>query len=120
RDAKCVFAANFNSGSICCMQIKPDGSLTEATAFIQHQGKGADPKRQEGPHAHSVNVYPANRFAFAADLGLDKLLVYRIDPAKGTLQPNDPPALELAKGAGPRHFTFHPNGKFAYAINELD
>jgi 6-phosphogluconolactonase len=120
RDAKCVLAANYNSGSICCMQIKQDGSLSEATAFIQHQGKSVIPARQDGPHAHSLNVDPANRFAFAADLGLDKLLVYRFDSARGTLQPHDPPAVDLAKGAGPRHFTFHPNGKFAYAINELD
>jgi len=120
REAKCVLAANYNTGSVCCLPIKSDGSLAEATAFIQHQGKSIVPGRQDGPHAHSINVDAANRIAIAADLGLDKLLIYRFDPAKGTLQPNEPPALDLAKGAGPRHFTFHPNGKFAYAINELD
>jgi 6-phosphogluconolactonase len=120
RDGKCLFAANYNTGSICCLPIKSDGSLAEATAFIQHQGSSIVKGRQEGPHAHSVNIDAANRIAVAADLGVDKLFIYRFDPNKGTLQPNDPPALELAKGAGPRHFAFHPNGKFAYAINELD
>jgi 6-phosphogluconolactonase len=120
REAKCVIAANYNTGSICCLPIKSDGSLGEATAFIQHQGNSVVKGRQDGPHAHSVNVDAANRFAFAADLGIDKLLIYRFDAAKGTLQPNDPPAFDLAKGAGPRHFAFHPNGKIAYVINELD
>src|SRR5205807_7953805 len=76
--------------------------------------------RQEGPHAHSINVDAKNRFAFCADLGLDKVLVYRLDPAKGTLTPNDPPALELAGGSGPRHFAFHPDGKTAYVNGEMD
>ncbi len=119
RTAKFVLAANYTGGSICCLPIQKDGSLAEATTFIQHMGKSVNP-RQDGPHAHSMNLDPANRFAIAADLGIDKLLVYRFDAAKGTLEPNDPPAFETAKGAGPRHFTFHPNGKFAYVINELD
>jgi 6-phosphogluconolactonase len=120
RDAKCVMAANYNSGSICCLPIRADGSLGEATANIQHKGSSVVKGRQDGPHAHSINVDPSNRFAFAADLGLDKLLIYRFDAAKGTLEPHEPAALDLAMGAGPRHFTFHPNGKFAYVINELD
>ena len=119
RTAKFVLAANYTGGSICCLPILKDGSLAEATAFIQHTGSSVHPN-QKGPHAHSVNLDPANHFAIAADLGLDKLLVYRFNPAKGTLEPNDPPAFDTAKGAGPRHFTFHPNGKFAYVINELD
>jgi 6-phosphogluconolactonase len=117
---KCVLAANYNTGSVCCLPIQKDGSLGEATAFIQHQGKSVVPGRQEGPHAHSMNVDAANRFAFAADLGLDKVLVYQFDPEKGTLRPHEPPAVEMAKGAGPRHFAFHPSGRFAYVINELD
>jgi 6-phosphogluconolactonase len=78
-----------------------------------------DKERQEGPHAHSINPSPDNRFAIAADLGLDELLIYRLDPAKGTLAPNDPPFAKVNPGAGPRHFSFHPSGKFAYAINEM-
>jgi 6-phosphogluconolactonase len=120
REAKCVLAANYNTGSVCCLPIKSDGSLGEATAFIQHQGKSVVPGRQDGPHGHSINVDPTNKLAIAADLGLDKLLLYNFDASKGTLQPHEPPAVDLAKGAGPRHFAFHPNGKFAYSINELD
>jgi 6-phosphogluconolactonase len=119
-EGKCLLAANYGGGSICCLPIQPDGSLGAATTFIQHKGKGPNKARQEGPHAHSINVDAANRFAFVADLGLDKVLIYRLDPAKGILTPSDPPAVELAPGAGPRHFAFHPSGKFAYVINELE
>ena len=115
---KNVLAANYGGGSCCCLPIGDDGKLGEAFV-VQHKGKGTDPKRQEGPHAHSINLDAANRFAFVADLGLDKELMYRFDPAKGTLTPNDPPAVDVAAGAGPRHFAFHPDGKHAYAINEL-
>src|SRR5207248_1874490 len=72
-----------------------------------------------GPHAHSINLDAANRFAFAADLGLDKVLIYRFDPDKHTLDANDPAAADIAPGSGPRHFAFHPDGRHAYVINEL-
>jgi 6-phosphogluconolactonase len=87
---------------------------------VKHSGSGPDRRRQEGPHAHSINLDPANRFAFVADLGLDKVMIYRFDPARGTLVPNDPPSASTAPGAGPRHFSFHPNGRYAYVINELN
>ena len=111
--------ANYSGGSIACLPIGEDGRLGEATSFIQDKGKGADPTRQEGPHAHSVNVDAGNRFAFAADLGLDKVFIFRLDPAAGKLTPNDPAWVALPLGSGPRHFAFHPNGRFAYVINEL-
>jgi 6-phosphogluconolactonase len=120
RQGKNVLAANYGGGSVCVLPIGEDGKLGEATAFIQHQGSGADPGRQKGPHGHSINLDAANRFAVAADLGLDKLLVYKLDAGKGTLTPNNPPSVSMAPGAGPRHFAFHPNGTFAYAINELN
>jgi len=119
KTGKCALVANYNGGSVAALPIKEDGSLGEATAFIQHTGSSVDKERQEGPHAHSINPSPDNRFAIAADLGLDELLVYRLDPAKGTLAPNDPPFAKVNPGAGPRHFSFHPSGKFAYAINEM-
>jgi 6-phosphogluconolactonase len=75
--------------------------------------------RQQGPHAHSANLAPDNRFAFVADLGLDKVLVYKFDAAKGTIEANAPPFAAVSPGAGPRHFAFHPSGKFAYVINEM-
>jgi 6-phosphogluconolactonase len=86
---------------------------------VQHTGTSVNKDRQEGPHAHSINLDAANRFAVVADLGLDKVLVYKYDPAKGTLTANDPPAFLDAPGSGPRHFAFHPNGHNAYVINEL-
>lgn len=111
--------ANYGGGSIAALPIGNDGRLAEASAFVQHSGSGADPRRQRGPHAHSINLSPDNRFAIAADLGLDQLLVYRFDPVRGTLAPHDPPFAKLQPGAGPRHFTFHPSGHFAYVINEM-
>ncbi len=117
---KNVLVANYGGGNAAVLPIKADGSLGEPTGFVQHSGKVADPKRQQGPHAHSINLDAANRYAFVADLGLDQVLVYRFDPEKGTLTPNEPPYVSLAPRAGPRHFAFHPNGKYAYVINEID
>ena len=114
-----VLVANYGSGSVAVLPVKQDGSLGEASAFIQHTGSSVNPRRQKEPHAHSINVSPDNRFAVAADLGLDELLVYRFDPAKGSLTANDPPFTRVNPGAGPRHFSFHPDGKFAYVINEI-
>lgn len=120
KTGKFVLVANYGSGSIAVLPILPDGRLGEPTCSIQHEGKSVNPQRQEGPHAHSINLDPANKFAIVADLGIDKLLVYRFDAGKGILEPNDPLFVETAPGAGPRHIAFHPNGKFVYAINELN
>ena len=114
-----VLVANYGSGSIACLPIGKDGRLGEATSSFQHEGSSVNPQRQQGPHAHSMNLDAAGRFAFAADLGLDKILIYRFDPAQGKLTPNDPPSTKLPPGAGPRHFAFHPSGRHAYVINEL-
>jgi 6-phosphogluconolactonase len=119
RDGQCVLATNYTGGSVCCLPIKKDGSLAEATSFIQLTGKSVNMQRQEGPHSHSINVDAADKFAFVADLGLDKVLVFHLDAKAGMLTPNNPPGVDLEPGAGPRHFAFHPNGKFGYVINEL-
>jgi 6-phosphogluconolactonase len=119
KEGKNVLAANYSGGSVCVLPIGADGKLGTATAFQQHRGSSINKSRQEGPHAHSINLDPANRFAFVADLGLDKIMVYKYDSDKGTLTPNDSPATEIAPGSGPRHFAFHPNGRHAYVINEL-
>lgn len=111
--------ANYGSGSVVSYRVQEDGSLSEPVSFIQHEGSSVDPKRQTGPHAHSINPSPDNRHAYACDLGLDKVLIYRIDPAKGTLTPNEPPFATVTPGGGPRHFAFHPNGKFAFVNNEM-
>jgi len=115
-----VLLANYAGGSVAVLPIRPDGTLGPATAVVEHVGSSVNPTRQQGPHAHSIHVDAANRFAIAADLGLDKLLVYHYDSDHGTLSPNDPPAATVAPGAGPRHFAFHPGGRFAYVINEID
>jgi 6-phosphogluconolactonase len=117
---KNVLVANYGAGSVAVLPIESDGKLAKASCSIQHKGSGADPSRQQGPHAHSINLDAANNFAVVADLGLDKVLVYRFDGSKGTITPNDPPFAEMAGAAGPRHFAFHPNGKFGYVINEMN
>ncbi len=116
---KNVLVANYGGGSVSVLPIGVDGQLAAASSSIQHQGSSANKQRQEAPHAHSINLDAANKFAFAADLGLDKVLIYRFDGAKGLLTANDPPAGIVAQGSGPRHFAFHPSGKYAFVNNEL-
>lgn len=120
KTGKNVVLANYGSGSVASVPIRDDkGTLGEATAFIQHQGSSTDPRRQQGPHAHSVNISADNRFVMVADLGLDQILVYKLDPAAGSLTPHNPPFAKVTPGGGPRHFNFHPNGKFAYSNQEM-
>lgn len=119
KTGKTVLAANYGGGSIVSFPVAEDGKLGPAASSIQHHGSSVNPRRQEGPHAHSINVDASNRFAIAADLGLDKLLVYKLDSVHSTLTPNEPPFGALPPGSGPRHFAFHPNGKFSYTNNEL-
>jgi 6-phosphogluconolactonase len=119
RAGRHVLVANYGGGSIACLRIEADGRLGDTAAAVQHHGSSVNPRRQEAPHAHSINLDAANRFAVAADLGLDKLLVYRFDAATGALTPNDPPAAAAPPGAGPRHFAFHRGGRRAYAIHEM-
>jgi 6-phosphogluconolactonase len=119
RQGKHVLVANYFSGNAAVLSIGGDGRLGDRTGFVQHEGKGVDPVRQEAPHAHSINLDAANRFAFVADLGLDRVFVYRFDRVKGTLDKNDPLFTNIAPKCGPRHFAFHPSGKYAYVINEL-
>lgn len=116
---KMVVLANYNTGSVVSFPVRGDGSLGEASSFIQHQGSSVNKSRQEGPHAHCMAISPDNQFALAADLGLDQVLVYRLEPATAKLAANRPPFVKAPAGAGPRHLTFHPNGKRVYVINEL-
>jgi 6-phosphogluconolactonase len=116
---KNVLVANYGGGSVAVLPIEANGNLAVASSSIQHHGSSVDKQRQEGPHAHSINLDPANKFAFAADLGLDKVLIYRFDGAKGLLTANDPPAGLVAPGSGPRHLAFHPSGKYVFVNNEM-
>ena len=117
--SKNVFVANYGSGNVAVLPIAKDGRVGKATCVDQHRGTSADPKRQGGPHAHSIGMDPDNRFALSADLGLDRVYVYRVDHDKGTLAPNDPPWAEIAPRSGPRHFVFSHDGRFVYVISEI-
>lgn len=119
RSGKTVLVANYGGGSVAALPIGADGRLGPASSAIQHKGHSVNPARQKEPHAHSINVDLNNHFGMAADLGLDKVLVYRLDPAASKLSANEPPSVSVKPGSGPRHFAFHPGGKFAYVINEI-
>ena len=116
---RCVLVANYGGGSVACLPIEADGRLGEAKSFFQHQGSSVNPKRQAGPHAHGIYVDPANRFVFVPDLGLDKVMIYRLNSELATMTPNAPASASVPPGAGPRHLAFHPNGRFVYVINEM-
>ena len=100
--------------------MREDGTLGEAAVSIQHSGSSIDQRRQSGPHAHSVNISRDNRFLIVTDLGLDEVLVYRFHAMEGSLTPHDPPFIKMAPGSGPRHFTFSPDGKSAWVLNEMN
>jgi 6-phosphogluconolactonase len=115
-----LLAANYSSGSVVAFPVRHDGSLGEATSFMQHTGGSqVDPKRQSGPYAHSIIVSPGNRHAYAADLGLDAILGYSLDTATAELKRLEKYATASAPGAGPRHLTFSPGGENLYTIDEL-
>jgi 6-phosphogluconolactonase len=112
--------ANYTGGNVTILPILSDGQLGEPVDMIQHKGKGVNTIRQEGPHAHSVNLSPDNRFAIVCDLGIDKIMIYRFDQITGKLTPADTPFFQTAPGAGPRHFTFSRDGGNAFVVNELN
>ena len=119
RTGKFVLVANYVGGNVAVLPVRSDGSLGEAADVKQDLGSSINAERQEGPHAHCIVLDPANRFAFTCDLGTDKIMIFRFDERLGNLIPNEEPSVKLKPGAGPRHLTFHPGGKFAYVINEL-
>ncbi len=119
KSGKFVLVANYGGGTVSSIAINEDGSLGKLVSSHQHEGSSVNPRRQTAPHAHSVNLDAANKFAFVADLGLDKIKIYRFNATTGELTPNDPPFARVPDGGGPRHFAFHPNGKFAYCNNEM-
>lgn len=118
-NGKTVLVANYMTGSVAALPVQKDGSLGKASTFLQHEGSSIDPARQKGPHAHCIVVAPGNRFVYAADLGLDQVLGYRLDAGEAKLTAARQPFVRTPPGAGPRHLTFHPNGKHVYVINEL-
>jgi 6-phosphogluconolactonase len=117
RLGRCLFSAQYGGGSVSAFPLSADGRLLPRTALIRHTGSGPNEARQEGPHPHWVGADPTNRFLLVPDLGSDKVVIYQLDAAKCELKPHGhgrcPP------GSGPRHLVFHPNGRFAYVVNEL-
>jgi len=115
---KTLLVANYSEGSCAVLPILPDGRLGKPTAIRQHSGSGPNLQRQEQAHTHSFNCAPDGTFAFAADLGTDKIMIYRL--TDGSLTPADPASIQTLPGAGPRHLTFSPDGNFVYASMELN
>jgi 6-phosphogluconolactonase len=114
-----LLVANYGGGSVAAFPIHDDGSLGKASSFVQHAGSSVNPERQTGPHAHEIIATNDNRFVLVPDLGLDEVLIYRFNAAKGLLSPNDPAFAKTAPGAGPRHVAVHPTGRFVYVVNEM-
>lgn len=115
-----VLVGNYGGGNLSILPINTDGSVNPAIQTIQHEGSSVNPSRQEKPHVHSINIAPNNRDVFVPDLGIDKIMAYHLDTRTGKLSEGKPPFVSVIPGAGPRHFTFHPNSKWAYVIQELN
>jgi 6-phosphogluconolactonase len=120
RSGKYVLLANYQGGNVAVLPVQADGSLGAATDMVQHHGSGKNAQRQQGPHAHCITLDRANHYAFAVDLGIDKIMIYRFDADRGKLTANQAPWVAVQAGAGPRHLVFHPDSRYAYVINELD
>lgn len=116
---KFLLVANYVGGNLVVFPIADDGKLGEPSCVIEHQGSSVDPQRQGQPHAHSINLSSDNRFAYAADLGIDRVKIYRFDAGRGILEPASPDAVVIAPGGGPRHFAIHPSGRYAFTNHEL-
>jgi len=120
RTGQCIVAPNYAAGFTLSAKIAGDGRLSDFISNIPQQGSGPIANRQAGPHPHGVAIAPNNRFAYINDLGADRIFIFRLDGAAGTITPADPPAFVMPAGSGPRHLAFHPNGRWAYSINELN
>jgi 6-phosphogluconolactonase len=115
-----LIVANYSSGSVAVFPVGADGRLGARSQLIQHEGSGPNEKRQKGPHAHGVTLDATGRYAFICDLGIDKVMVYRLSTDNATLSPAVPPSASTPPGGGPRHAAFAPDGRHLFVINELD
>lgn len=118
-DGKVLFTANYTSGSVSSFPVNSDGTIADANSVFIHEGSGPDKSRQEGPHAHFIQASPDGRYVYSADLGIDKILIYKLSPDGKMIQNTDAPFLQLKPGSGPRHMAFHSNGKLVFILNEL-
>ena len=119
KTGKTAFVANYGGGNMAVLPIKANGTIGAATDNVQDSGSGPNTQRQEKAHMHSATLAPDNRFVYAADLSTDKLNVFAVDAGASKIKPATPPFTSVKPGSGPRHFTFHPNGKYAYLVEEL-
>jgi 6-phosphogluconolactonase (cycloisomerase 2 family) len=120
KNSKWLVNANYTGGTVSVYPIGEDGKLLPATQTISYKGSSINKERQESPHIHATVFSPDFKFLFVTDLGTDKIRTYKIAASeKKPLVPNTPADVNSIPGSGPRHFTFHPNGKFCYAIEEL-
>lgn len=118
RRGRHLIVANYSGGSVALFPLKDDGSPQPPAQLVRHRGSGPNTARQEKPHPHSAWVDPQDRFVLVPDLGIDQVVIYRLDPEQSRLVEHG--SGRLASGAGPRHLAFHPSGRYAYVINELD
>ena len=114
-----VVAANYTGGSVVSYPIREDGALGPVGSFVQHTGTSVDERRQQEPHAHCIKVSDDGRFAFAADLGTDRIVIYALDPDGGRVHPAQQRFARVQPGSGPRHFKLSPDNRHAYVINEI-
>ncbi|MEX0679827.1 MAG: lactonase family protein [Balneolales bacterium] len=114
-----AYVSNYGSGNLTVHRINADGGLSEAVDVVQHEGGSINEQRQNQPRMHSIIPSADGRFIYASDLGIDKVMIYEVDRGTGKLSPAPTPYVENVPGSGPRHFTFHPSGDFAYSAEEL-
>ncbi|MBL7699105.1 MAG: lactonase family protein [Chitinophagaceae bacterium] len=116
-----VFSGNYGGGTLGAIRVNADGSLNGEVQSIKHEGSSVNKDNQSKPHVHCTVLSPDNNYLMVADLGTDKVHTYRFShTGSEPLSPSEPAYVSTKPGAGPRHLTFHPNGKFAYVVNELD
>jgi 6-phosphogluconolactonase len=120
RSGRVVLVANYAGGSVALLPIQADGALAPATKVVQHTGSGPNAERQGSAHAHCIRADPSNRFALAADLGADRVFVYRLDLDGKSLRHVESGDAVMRSGAGPRHIAFHPTLPLVFVANELD
>jgi 6-phosphogluconolactonase len=114
-----VFVANYVGGNLAVFPVQDEGTIGPAAQVVQHTGSGANPDRQEGPHAHYVRADPQNRYVLAADLGIDQIRIYPFDARTGRLDTADVRSVSTPPATGPRHLAFHPSGDYVYLVGEL-
>ena len=119
-DGRTILVANYGGGSVSSFHVLPSGELSPAVSHFQFTGSGPYKGRQDTPHTHSAVPSPDGRFALVNDLGLDRIMIYALDPATSTLTPANPPFWSARPGTGPRHLAWHPSGRFVFCTNELD